>query len=231
MNSVQNHLKITLTSTLNAIVLLILFPVQAWAADFEKGLEHMEDGDYAMAFCLWDPLARLGHPDAQYHLGWLYANGNGLNVDVSKAVYWRQQAANNNYLDAQFAIGLAYTTGEGIKADRDEAFRWFLKAAIAGHVDAKEIVTRLIQETGNDYYNKYPILKKLAWLKQSVIVTRDVVNVRSGPGTEHDIVYKAQKDQILDKISQQGDWFEVVINDQESDVISGWIYASLVKKL
>ena len=89
---------------------LLLIPATLPASDFNKGMEHMQNGDYARAYCLWEPLARLGHPDAQYHMGWLYANGHGLNVDVGTAVYWWQQAANNGYLDAQFSIGLAYIT-------------------------------------------------------------------------------------------------------------------------
>lgn len=197
------------------------------ATDFNKGLEHMESGDYAMAYCLWEPLARVGHPDAQYHLGWLFANGNGMNVNVETAVYWWQQAANNGYLDAQFAIGLAYITGEGIKSDTDMAFRWFFKAATGGHQDAKDIVKRLVLESGDDYYTRYPDLRQVDWLRQSVVVTGDVVNLRSGPGTSHDIVHKANKGDVLDKIAKQGDWFEVVIDRSSNQ--TAWIYSPLVK--
>ena len=60
-------------------------------------------------------------------------------------------------------------------------------------------------------------------------VLGDVVNVRSGPGTTHEIVYKAEKDQIMTSISQKGDWYEVKID--ETGVKTGWIYAKLVNKL
>ena len=47
------------------------------------------DGDYAEAYCLWRPLAEQGYAEAQYHLGWLYANGNGLAVDIDRALgFW-----------------------------------------------------------------------------------------------------------------------------------------------
>jgi len=216
-------------SYLTVILLLLLIPISLSASDFNKGMEHMQDGDYAKAYCLWEPLARQGHPDAQYHMGWLYANGHGLNVDVAKAVYWWQQAANNGYLDAQFSIGLAYITGEGIKANTDEAFRWFYSAAAGGHEDAKDIVKRLVLESGDDYYSKYPELKKIEWLQQSVKITGDVVNVRSGPGTKHNIVYKAKKGEILTSISQKGDWYEVEFDSE--GIKTGWIYAKLVSKL
>lgn len=191
----------------------------------------MENGDYAKAYCLWEPLARLGHPDAQYHLGWLYANGNGINVDVDTAVYWWQQAANNGYQEAQFAIGLAYTTGEGIKADQNKAFKWFLKAAIGGYEDAKDIIKRLVLESGNDYYTEYPILTKLKWLEQFVSVTGDVVNIRAGAGTTHEIVYKAAKNEKLRKLIESGDWTKVQIKLENNEEITGWVYSKLVKSI
>ena len=212
-----------------ALFLLCMQTQLLQATDFKKGLEHMESGDYAMAFCLWEPLARLGHPDAQYHLGWLYANGNGLNVDVRRAVYWWQQAANNGYLDAQFAIGLAYTTGEGLKADRTEAFKWFISAAKSGHEDSRDIVKRLVLESGENYYDLYPELKNIDWLRQSVVVKGDVVNLREGPGTSFKIVHKAKKGDVLTKIAQKDNWLEVIIDEANNQ--SAWIYSKLVNTL
>lgn len=215
---------------LNTVLFFLFLQAQlALATDFNRGLEHMENGDYAMAFCLWQPLARSGHPDAQYHLGWLYANGNGLNVDVKKAVYWWQQAANNGYLDAQFAIGLAYTTGEGIESDTDQAFGWFLKAALGGHEDSRDIVKRLVLESDKNYYALYPEIKNIEWLKQSVKVTGDVVNLRAGPGTDFDIIFKAKKDEVFVKVAKKENWFEVIID--ETNQRTAWIYSGLVKNL
>ncbi|MGD2119866.1 MAG: SH3 domain-containing protein [Chromatiales bacterium] len=207
--------------------LLWLYPAWLHADDFEKGMQFLEQGDYAKAFCLWQPLARLGHADAQYNLGWLYANGNGLNVDVEAAVYWWQQAANNGYLDAQFSLGLAYTTGEGIKADLDEAFRWFFMAAKGGHEDAREIVKRLVLESNNNFYTKFPELKQIAWLQQQVTVTGARVNIRSKPSTKGEIVHKADKGDVLTRISHQDDWYEVIYDKNKP---AAWIFSSLVKK-
>lgn len=212
---------------------LIILPFNIQASDFDKGLESMNNGDYAIAYCLWQPLAQLGHPDAQYNIGWLFANGNGLRVDVKKAVQWWKKAAENGYLDAQFAIGLAYTTGEGIKADTNKAFKWFLKAALSGHEDSKDIVKRLVLDSGKDYYNQFPQIIEISWLKQSIIIKGDVVNLRSGAGTKFPIVYKAQKGEVFTKISQKNGWIEVIIPNQENsnDKTVGWVYAKLAKTL
>ena len=204
-------------------------PIAAWASDFEKGMEHLENGDYALAFCLWQPLAINHDANAQYHLGWLYANGLGLNADVQSAVYWWQHAARNGHLDAQFSIGLSYLTGEGIKADRIEAFKWFLKAAQANHEDARDIVKRLVLESDENYYASFPELKHIDWLQQSVKVISDTVNIRSGPGTDFDVVHQVKKGEVLTRISQKNDWIEVIIDKSTNK--TGWIYAQLVKSL
>ncbi|MCG8100183.1 MAG: sel1 repeat family protein [Candidatus Thiodiazotropha taylori] len=72
-------------------------------------MSSLNDGDFAEAFCLWRPLAMQGHVEAAYHLGWLYANGNGLRVDIDKAVYWWKRSAAQGHNEAMFALALAYT--------------------------------------------------------------------------------------------------------------------------
>lgn len=196
---------------------------------FDKALQYMQDGDYAKAFCLWEPMANNGYADAQYHLGWLYANGLGLNVDPDMAVYWWQQAADRGNLDAQFAIGISYLTGEGKKPSREEAFSWFYQAAKGGHEDAREIIKRLVIEADDDYYSQYPGLKTADWLQQSVMVLGDIVNVRDGPGTQHAIVAQANNEQILTSVRQIPEWVEVIIDEETG--ATGWIYAKLVKTL
>ena len=209
--------------------LLSLLPVMAWSSDFDKGMEHLKNGDYALAFCLWQPMAIEHDPKAQYHLGWLYANGLGLNADIKSAVYWWQHAAKNGHLDAQFSIGLSYLTGEGIKADRKEAFKWFLKAAKENHEDARDLVKRLVLESDENYHASFPELKNLEWLQQSFRVTADILNIRSGPGTDFEIIHKVKKDEILTGISQKNDWIEVIIDKSTNK--TGWIYAQLVRSL
>ncbi len=219
--------KLNLKNHLFASLMLSFSSVFA-ANDFERGLDFMADGDYAKAYCLWEPLARLGHADAQYNLAWLYANGNGLNVDIKEAVHWWQAAANNGHVEAEFAIGLAYTTGEGLKPDLDKAFGWFLKAALAGHEDSKDIVKRLVLESGRNFYKSYPDLLKVTWLQQYVVVTADVANIRQGIGTSHPIVMQAKKGQSFQKIDSKSDWLKIQLDDNPENI--GWIYNKLVKQ-
>jgi SH3-like domain-containing protein len=52
-------------------------------------------------------------------------------------------------------------------------------------------------------------------------------NVRSGPGTKHDILWSVGKYYPLDVLKESGNWYKV--RDFEDD--EGWIHGSLLKKI
>ena len=58
-------------------------------------------------------------------------------------------------------------------------------------------------------------------------VAFDKANVRSGPGTDHEILWTAAKYYPVDIIKQSGSWYR--ISDFEGD--AGWIHKSLLKKI
>ena len=80
-----------------------ILPTHANAAapSFDEGMQALGRGDYAIAYCHWLPLAKRGYAEAQYHVGWLYANGNGLAVDIKRALHWWMRAAEQGHTDAQ----------------------------------------------------------------------------------------------------------------------------------
>ncbi len=57
-------------------------------------------------------------------------------------------------------------------------------------------------------------------------ISKDGVNIRSGPSTKDEIYWEVFKDFPLKVVKRQGDWVKTV--DFEGD--SGWIYAPLLKK-
>ena len=61
---------------------------------------------------------------------------------------------------------------------------------------------------------------------QYVSITGDNINVRSGPGTNYQVVMELFKGFPLKVIATQGDWLKV--SDFESD--TGWVHSSLVVK-
>ncbi len=96
-------------------------------ADFQKGLEALEAGDYETALRELRPLAEQGHADAQYYLGEMYAGGDGVAQDSVQMVEWYRKAAEQGVAWAQNNIGNMYDKGQGVAQDDAQAAEWFLK--------------------------------------------------------------------------------------------------------
>ena len=58
----------------------------------------------------------------------------------------------------------------------------------------------------------------------SVITIKEDCNIRSGPGTKYDIVFKTERGVAFKFIKEKGSW----INVQHADGDKGWIYKPLV---
>ena len=81
-----------------------------WAARFEHG-EGMAR-DYLRAVRLYCTAAAQGNVEAQYQLGWLYANGRGVPRDDALAAAWFQQAAEQDDTHAERMLALMDVEGE-----------------------------------------------------------------------------------------------------------------------
>jgi hypothetical protein len=106
-------------------------------ADYQKGLDAYNAGDYATAMKEWRPLAEQGNADAQYNLGFMYSNGNGVPQDDVEAMKWYRLAADQGYARAQAGLGFMYYNGDGVPEDYVEAYKWWNLAAAQGYADAK----------------------------------------------------------------------------------------------
>ncbi len=51
---------------------------EGWSADFQKGLDAAKRGDFTAVLREWKPIAEQGNVDAQYNLGVMYDNGEGV---------------------------------------------------------------------------------------------------------------------------------------------------------
>lgn len=74
--------------------------------------------------------------EAQYMLGVMYDEGDGVPQDAAEAVRWYRRAAEQGDADAQYYLGLMYDWGEGVPEDDAEAVYWFRQAAEQGHAEA-----------------------------------------------------------------------------------------------
>jgi TPR repeat protein len=81
--------------------------------------------------------AAQGDRSAQFNLGVLYANGQGVTKDEKEAVKWYRKAADQGSTLAQCYLGLCYEFGAGVSKDEIEAVKWYRKAADQGHAEAQ----------------------------------------------------------------------------------------------
>ncbi len=85
--------------------------------------------DYATAIRELRPLAEQGYTIAQFQLGNMYSNGQGVPQDYAEAVKWYRKAAEQGYARAQSNLGFMYANGQGVPQDYAEAHMWFNLAA------------------------------------------------------------------------------------------------------
>ncbi len=110
---------------------------------FEQG--RGEVGRNLDAAIQWYALAaRQGHPAALNNLGLMYAQGRGVERDVSRAIRLWLESAQAGHLMAMYNLALAYYRGEGLEApDAEEALHWFRQAAEAGLPDGQYALGQL----------------------------------------------------------------------------------------
>ena len=107
---------------------IVCLAAPAWA-DFKAGEKAHHRGDYATALREWQPLAKQGHAVAQYNLGLLYANGQGVPKDDAQARQWYEKATTQEHADAQVNRGSLYDYGRGGPQDFKMAVRWYRRSA------------------------------------------------------------------------------------------------------
>ena len=88
-------------------------------------------------------VAEEGDPTAQYELGIMYQNGEGVPQNYSKAVKWFRKAAKQGDSNAQYRLGLKYSVGHGVPQDYSEAAKWFYKSAEQGNTGAQLSLARM----------------------------------------------------------------------------------------
>jgi TPR repeat protein len=86
---------------------------------------------------LWEGAAEQGLADAQFNLGVMYHQGQGVDVDYKKAIEWFENAAEQGHADAQRNLGFIYDQGQGVDVDYKKAIEWYEKAAEQGHAYAQ----------------------------------------------------------------------------------------------
>ena len=75
--------------------------------------------------------------NAQFNLGTLYRNGEGVEKNDAEAAKWYRLAALQGNAEAQFSLGVLYGRGEGVEKNDAEAAKWYRLAADQGDAKAR----------------------------------------------------------------------------------------------
>ena len=71
-----------------------------------------------------EPRPTRSDPDAQYNLGAMYANGQGVPQDEVESFRWLRLAAEQGHAEAQYSLGVMYSLGLGVLRDFVIAHMW-----------------------------------------------------------------------------------------------------------
>ena len=81
--------------------------------------------------------AEQGDAEAQFNLGVLYDNGEGVKQNRVKAAEWYRLAAEQEHAKAQCNLGVLYDRGKGVEQNHTEAAKWYRRAADKGNAAAQ----------------------------------------------------------------------------------------------
>jgi TPR repeat protein len=106
------------------------------AANYQEGIDAYAKGDFAAALAKFRPLAEKGNAQAQFNMGVMARQGQGVAPDDRQAVDWWMKAAEQGHAEAQDNLGLRLARGQGAAQNWVEADKWFTIAAAGGNQTA-----------------------------------------------------------------------------------------------
>ncbi len=80
--------------------------------------------------------AEQGDSEAQFMLGVMYHNGEGVKQDFKESFKWFKKSALQNNKYAECNLGAMYALGQGVKIDATNAIKWLNKSGEDGYTPA-----------------------------------------------------------------------------------------------
>jgi ABC-type dipeptide/oligopeptide/nickel transport system permease component len=106
---------------------------------FELGEKYyFDDKNFTEAAKWYRMSAEQGYAPAQYELGAMYYDGEGIKQDFSEALKWFRKSADQGNADAQNSLGHMYYLGDGVTENHSEAVKWYRKSAEQGNKYAQK---------------------------------------------------------------------------------------------
>ena len=129
-------------------------------ADYDAGIAAYEAGDFATALKEFKRLAESNIVLAQTNLGYMYALGEGVEVDLTQSAFWFERAAENGSTAAQFTMGALTYHGEGVEVDPVKSYAWFSLASAGGQAGADDYITLLTTLLTSDQLKRARVLSE-----------------------------------------------------------------------
>jgi hypothetical protein len=111
----------------------------------EKPVAATINPDQLVALTRLKKAAEKGNAEAQFELGRIYGNGDGVPQDYQTAIDWLEKAAGQNHAKAQESLGSIYANGVGVKQDFSSARGWYMKAARNGLGSAQYLTATMFR--------------------------------------------------------------------------------------
>jgi len=113
-----------------------IFTLGHFYADGEYGFPQ----DYDKALELWHRAGDLGCAAANYNIGIVYDNGEGVNVDQKKAKHYYELAAMGGHVDARHNLGIDEENADNI----DRALKHLMIAVRGGGNDSLKTIREMV---------------------------------------------------------------------------------------
>ena len=101
-------------------------------------------------FDLQMKLAKQGNMEAQFLIGFMYDNGDGIPENDKTAVMWYTKAAQQGYAPVQSILGVIYDNGEGFQENNIKAHVWYSISETNGNEEGKNNLKILEPQMTND---------------------------------------------------------------------------------
>lgn len=127
MNTLVKY-RLTFFSLCGLILLTALADSTAFA-DYQAAYVAYRNGNFTETLRQLEPLDHQDNPHAQYLLGEMYRDGQGVPRNFNTAASWYRRAAKQGNESAQLALGQMYERGEGVQQSYAKAAYWYQWAA------------------------------------------------------------------------------------------------------
>ena len=115
---------------------ILLWCVLLWSglatAGVDDAVAAFSEGDFQTAEKEFHKLAEQGDAFAQFFLGFMYLEGQGVPQDYAQAMEWYRKAAAQGNTLAQVSLGFMYDKGQGVPQNHVLAYQWMNLAAASG---------------------------------------------------------------------------------------------------